>query len=47
MIWYFLAGFISGAVGWNCFVRWAGRKILQKQQMEAFRKQTGKEGKTL
>lgn len=36
MIWMYLAGFISGAVGWHMFCRWMGERILRKQQMEAF-----------
>ena len=38
MIWYFLAGFVSGAVGWNMMVKWAWKRIRRREQMEAFKK---------
>ena len=38
MIWWFLAGFVAGAVGWNMFCRWIGHKIIRKAQMEAFKR---------
>ena len=37
MIWWYLAGFVSGAVGWHLLIQWIGRKIVKKQQMEAFK----------
>ena len=38
LIWFFLMGMIAGAVGWNTFVVWYGRRLKKKQQMEAFKK---------
>lgn len=39
MIWFFLMGMVAGAVGWNMFVVWYGRKLKRNQQMEAFKKE--------
>ena len=33
MIWYYLAGFISGAVGWHMFVKSVGEKIIQERKL--------------
>lgn len=38
MIWFFLAGMIAGAVGWNMFIVFMGRRIERKRIMEAFKK---------
>ena len=37
MIWWFLAGFIAGAVGWNTFVKWMYARIKRREMMEAFK----------
>lgn len=38
MIWFFLAGMVAGAVGWHMAIMWIGKKLIRKQQMEAFKK---------
>lgn len=37
MIWYFIAGFISGAAGWHLLISRIGARIIKKQQMGAFK----------
>lgn len=36
MIWWFLAGFIAGAVSLERLITITGRRIRRQQQMEAF-----------
>lgn len=44
MIWFFLAGMIAGAVGWNMFVCWLGKKLEEKRTDEDRRGEDGGEG---
>ena len=41
----FLAGMIAGAVGWHMFCGWMGKRIIRRQQMEAFQKHKEEDGK--
>ena len=36
MLWYFLAGFIAGAVAFERFICWADKRIRKRNQMQAF-----------
>ena len=34
MIWFFLAGFIAGAVGWHLAVLWIGGRLEREKKMK-------------